>query len=225
MELKIIKNDKTLNDVTFNRIREDIMNMNLEPGTEVSVQKLSERYGVSRTPAREAVVRLQQTGLLEVYPQRKTVVSKIDLKRVREEWFIRNSLESAVVDEFIHNCSPLVVDTMEEIIKKQKKYTAKEDFRDFYIRDNRFHQLVFEVAGEELAWATIEAVTSHYNRIRLLHMKLYGVEPSVLKEHGQMVDAARNLDVEAMRKVVNEHSLNLLDYVKNMPKQYPHFFI
>lgn len=214
-----------MNDVTYNRIREDIMNMTLEPGTDVSVQKLSERYGVSRTPVREAVVRLQQSGLLEVYPQRKTVVSKIDLQRVREEWFIRNSLESAVVDEFIHNCSPLVIDTMLELIKKQKKYVDKEHFREFYKRDNRLHQLIFEVAGEELAWRTIEEVTSHYNRIRLLHTKLNGVEPSVLLEHEQMVAAARKPDVDAMRKVVAEHSNNLLDYVKSMPKQYPHFFM
>lgn len=201
------------------------MNMTLEPGTDVSVQKLSERYGVSRTPVREAVVRLQQSGLLEVYPQRKTVVSKIDLQRVREEWFIRNSLESAVVDEFIHNCSPLVVDTMQELINKQKKYIEKDHFRDFYSKDNRLHQLIFEVAGEELAWQTIEEVSSHYNRIRLLHTKLDGVEPTILLEHEQMVAAARKLDVEAMRKVVTAHSNNLLEYVKNMPKQYPHFFI
>lgn len=211
--------------MTYNRIREDIMNMNLEPGTDVSVQKLSERYGVSRTPVREAVVRLQQSGLLEVYPQRKTVVSKIDLQRVREEWFIRNSLESAVVDEFIHNCSPLVVDTMQELINKQKKYIEKDHFRDFFSKDNRLHQLIFEVAGEELAWQTIEEVSSHYNRIRLLHTKLNGVEATVLLEHEQMVAAARKLDVEAMRKVVTAHSNNLLEYVKNMPKQYPHFFI
>ncbi|MGG1931771.1 GntR family transcriptional regulator [Paenibacillus macerans] len=79
--MKIINNSSSLNDVTYNKIKEDIMNMTLEPGMDVSVQKLSERYGVSRTPVREAVVRLQQSGLVEIYPQRKTVVSKIDLQR------------------------------------------------------------------------------------------------------------------------------------------------
>ncbi|MDF2908853.1 MAG: GntR family transcriptional regulator, partial [Herbinix sp.] len=101
--MKIV-NNSSLNDVTYNKIKDDIMNMTLEPGTDVSVQKLSERYGVSRTPVREAVVRLQQSGLVVIYPQRKTVVSKIDLQRVHEEWFIRTSLEAAVVDEFIHKC-------------------------------------------------------------------------------------------------------------------------
>lgn len=217
-------NSKSLNDVTYNRIKDDIMNMTLEPGTDISVQKLSERYGVSRTPVREAVVRLQQSGLVVIYPQRKTVVSKIDLQRVREEWFIRTSLETAVVDEFIHKCSELVTDTMQELINKQKKYLDKEHFREFYARDNRFHQLIFETAGEELSWVTIEEVTSHYNRIRLLYGKMRGIEDLVIDQHVKIVEAASRRDAEAMRKVVMEHSNNLLEQVKSMTKKYPHFF-
>lgn len=220
----VINNNNSLNDVTYNRIREDIMNITLEPGTDVSVQKLSERYGVSRTPAREAVVRLQQSGLVEVYPQRKTVVSKIDLQRVHEEWFIRTSLESAVVDEFIHKCSELVADTMQELVNKQKKYMDKEHFREFYYKDNRFHQLIFETAGEGLSWHTIEDVASHYNRIRLMYGKMRGSEQSVVDKHEKMVAATRARDVEAMRKMVMDHSNNLLEQVKSMTKQYPHFF-
>ncbi len=222
--MKIINNSNSLNDVTYNKIRDDIMNMTLEPGMDVSVQKLSERYGVSRTPVREAVVRLQQSGLVEIYPQRKTVVSKIDLQRVREEWFIRTSLESAVVDEFIRKCSELVADTLQELINKQKKYMDKERFRDFYFKDNRFHQLIFETAGEELSWFTIEEVASHFNRVRLLHGKMMGVERSGIDQHEKIVAAARKRDAAAMRGVVMEHSNNLLEQVKIMSKQYPQFF-
>ncbi|ETT73321.1 GntR family transcriptional regulator [Paenibacillus sp. FSL R7-0204] len=219
-----MNNSNSLNDVTYNRIKEDIMNMTLEPGMDVSVQKLSERYGVSRTPVREAVVRLQQSGLVEIYPQRKTVVSKIDLQRVREEWFIRTSLESAVIDEFIRKCSELVADTMQELINKQKKYMDKKYFREFYIKDNRFHQLIFQTAGEELSWFTIEEVASHYNRIRLLYGKMEGVQPSDIDKHVKMVAATRKRDVEGMRKVVMEHSNTLLDRVQSMSGQYPQFF-
>lgn len=222
--MNIVNGSNSLNDVTYNKIREDIMNMTLEPGMDVSVQKLSERYGVSRTPVREAVVRLQQSGLVVIYPQRKTVVSKIDLKRVREEWFIRTSLESAVVDEFIRKCSELVADTMQELISKQKRYVNKERFREFYTKDNRFHQLIFETAGQGLSWLTIEDVASHYNRIRLLYGKIRGVEPSVINKHEKMVAAARKRDAEAMRKAVIEYSNSLLEQVKSISKQYPHFF-
>lgn len=219
-----VTNNNSLNDVTYNKIRDDIMNMTLEPGTDVSVQKLSERYGVSRTPVREAVVRLQQSGLVEIYPQRKTVVSKIDLQRVREEWFIRTSLESAVVDEFIHKCSELVADTMQELVNKQKKLMNKDSFREFYHKDNRFHQLIFETAGEGLSWYTIEDVASHYNRIRLLNGKMRGMDQSVIEKHEKMVVAARKRDVDGMRKEIMEHSNNLLEQVKDLSKHYPHFF-
>ncbi len=219
----VVNNSNSLNDVTYNRIRKDIMNMTLEPGMNVSVQKLSERYGVSRTPVREAIVRLQQSGLVEIYPQRKTVVSKIDLERVYEEWFIRTSLESAVVDAFIRRCSELVADTMQELISKQKKYLDKEYFGEFYSKDNRFHQLIFETSGQALSWKTIENVASHYNRIRLLHGKINGVG-SIIDEHQRMVEAARKRDIEAMRKAIMEYSNNFLEQIKSMSKQYPNFF-
>lgn len=222
--MKIANSNNSLNDVTYNKIRDDIMNMTLEPGMDVSVQKLSERYGVSRTPVREAVVRLQQSGLVVIYPQRKTVVSKIDLQRVQEEWFIRTSLESAVVDEFIHKCSELVTDTMQELVNKQKKYMDKEHFREFYSKDNRFHQLIFETAGQELSWLTIEEVTSHYNRIRLLFGKMRGNDIKVVEQHELIIEAACKRDTDAMRKVVTDHSNNLLDQVKIMSKKYPQFF-
>ena len=199
------------------------MNMTLEPGMNVSVQKLSERYGVSRTPVREAIVRLQQSGLVEIYPQRKTVVSKIDLERVSEELFIRTSLEYSIVDRFIRRCSELVGDTMQELINKQKKYMDKEHFGEFYSKENRFHQLIFHTAGQALAWKTIENVASHYNRIRILHGKINGVG-SIIDEHEKMVAAVRKRDAEAMRKAVMEYSDNLIEQVEGMSKQYPHFF-
>ena len=200
------------------------MNMTLEPGTDVSVQKLSERYGVSRTPVREAVVRLQQSDLVEIYPQRKTVVSKIDVDRIHEEWFIRTTLESAVIVEFIHNCSELVADTLQELIHKQKKYLLKEHFMEFYLKDNRFHQLIFETANEKLAWNTIEDTASHYNRIRLMYGRMKGVGQEIINEHERIVEAARMRDVDVMRRVVKEHSYHLLYQVKEMMKQYPQFF-
>jgi GntR family transcriptional regulator, rspAB operon transcriptional repressor len=223
-KLKIQNNSNSLNDLTYNKIKDDIMNMTLEPGMDVSVQKLSERYGVSRTPVREAIVRLQQSGLVVIFPHRKTVVSKIDLQRVHQEWFIRTSLEAAVVDEFIHKCSELVTDTMQELVNKQKKYLDKEYFRKFYSKDNRFHQLIFETAGEELSWSTIENIASHYNRILLLYGKMIGIEFSVIDNHEKIVKAAYKRDVEAMRKAVMEHSTNQLEQIKCMSKKYPQFF-
>jgi DNA-binding GntR family transcriptional regulator len=221
--LKIIDSSNSLNDVTYDAIRKDIINMTLEPGINVSVQKLSERYGVSRTPVREAIVRLQQSGLVEIYPQRKTVVSKIDLDRVYEELFIRTSLEAAVVDEFIHRCSELVGDTMQELINKQKKYMNKEHLIEFYSKDNRFHQLIFETAGQALAWKTAENVASHYSRIRILNGKINGVA-SIIDGHERILATVRKRDSESMRKAVMEYPNNLLEQVKSMSKQYPHFF-
>lgn len=127
------------------------------------------------------------------------------------------------MDGFIRRCSELVADTMQELVNKQKKYLEKENFAEFYAKDNRFHQLIFETAGEALAWKTIEDVGSHYDRVRLLYGKINGVG-SIINEHERMVAAARKRNAEAMRKAVMEYSNNLLEQAKSMSKQYPQFF-
>lgn len=201
------------------------MNMTLEPGSDVSVQKLSERYGVSRTPVREAVVRLQQSGLLVIYPHHKTVVSKIDMKRVEEEWFIQTALECAVVDNFILKCSELALDTLYELVKKQRKYISKELYREYYPKDMRFHQLIFETAGEQLAWHTIKDVVSHYSRVLLLSGKMNGADEQVIQYYEDLVFAARERNHKEMKRIIKLYSDYMLIQVNKISKDYPQFFV
>ena len=95
--------DKSLNQQTYDRCRKDIMTFALKPGEPVSAAKLAERYNVSRTPAREALVRLQSEGMVDIFPQSKSMISKIDITRARQEWFIRKTLEIAMTDAFFEN--------------------------------------------------------------------------------------------------------------------------
>ncbi len=113
---RLTDNDSSLNDKVFNRIFEDVMSLHLEPGMVVSVQKLADMYGCSRTPAREAVIRLHQKKLVRVYPQSHTVIAPISNSRLEEETFISRSLGTAAVDKFLHNCSVFVLDTMDYMV-------------------------------------------------------------------------------------------------------------
>ena len=90
--------DNTLNQQTYERMKREIMTFALKPGDPVSAAKLAERYNVSRTPARETLVKLQTEGLIDIFPQSKSVISKINVQRVRQEWFIRKTLEMGMVD-------------------------------------------------------------------------------------------------------------------------------
>lgn len=214
----------SLNDLTYKRIRNDILDLTLEPGTTVSVQKLADMYGVSRTPAREAVVRLQKENLVDVYPQAKTMVSKISLKRIRQERSIRKALELSLVDEFVENCSPLVTDAMKYVISVQKKYAAAEKYREFFISDNNFHRILFETAGNDLAWETIQDVVSHENRFRILSTKLEGIDQTMISEHEAILIAAQEKDAEGMKQILDMHLDKIGTQVERLLDTYSEYF-
>jgi len=82
--------DKSLNQETYNRLKREILTFVLKPGESVSAAKLADRYQVSRTPVREELVKLETEGMVHIFPQSKTVISRINVHRVRQEWFIRS---------------------------------------------------------------------------------------------------------------------------------------
>ena len=214
----------TLNDLTYKRIRNDIVDLTLEPGMTVSVQKLADMYGVSRTPAREAVIRLQKESLVEIFPQAKTMISKIDLRRIREERFIRKALELALVDDFMQNCSPLVTDAMEYVVSVQKKHLKAAKGREFFIADNNFHRIIFETAGKSLAWSLIRDVVSHDNRFRILSTKIEGIDRKIIGEHEKILKAAKDGDAARMRELLDAHLDKVQTELGDLLGRYPQYF-
>lgn len=123
--------EKSLNESTYQSLRREIMYLKLKPGTLLSTANIAEQYKVSRTPAREAILRLNKAGLVDVFPKSRTTVSRINVRRVNEEWFIRKSLEVAVIDNFMINCSARDLMALDDMIRCQEEYSASGDFEAF----------------------------------------------------------------------------------------------
>lgn len=219
-----MERDGLLYDVTYRRIRSDIMDLTLEPGTALSVRKLAERYQVSRTPAREAVLRLQKEDLVETFPQSRTIVSKISAGRVEEERFIRKALEMASFQDFIARESPAVLDALEYLIRKQKEHLEFGRDRDFFESDQKFHRMIFETAGKGLAWKIANTALTHYNRFRFLTVRIRILDERIIREHSRMVEAAREGDEEKMRRIFSDHADSCRGELKKLESVYPRYF-
>ena len=109
--------DRLLNQRTYENLKKDIMTFGLMPGEPVSAAKIARRYRVSRTPAREALVMLQGEGLVDIFPQSRSVISKINVRRIRQEWFVRRTLELAMVDEFFESVKKEDIEEMKHYAK------------------------------------------------------------------------------------------------------------
>ncbi len=216
--------DNSVQGAVYRALKEAILELQLAPGTVMSTQEMATRLNVSRTPVREAFIRLQREGLVDIVPQRETMVSRIDLDRVEQERFIRESLELPVVDLFLAKCRPEHFTELRELIEQQKNCHKEHRWADFVHCDNQLHKLLFDVAGQRLAWDTIMSVNGHYNRIRILTVQNEDTIVGAIRQHIKIVDLLEHGEHETARRELTDH-VKKINYEKtDLIKLHPDYF-
>lgn len=220
--------NQTLNQKTYDRLKEDILTMALKPGESVSAAKIAERYQVSRTPAREALVRLEAEGMVEIFPKSGTVISRINVHRVRQEWFIRKTLELGMADAFIRNLTDRDLELMNAYNEEMKQVTAGEMTPElayqYLTSDNDFHGVTYMAAGERLSASIIYTMTAHYNRLRLLIDVEGASKQRTLADHETLMKLAMARDSEGYRKTLESHLGHIVKDIERMREKYPDYF-
>ena len=213
----------SLNDRTYQRIKNEIMEVILKPGDTVSVQKLADRYKISRTPVREAFVLLNQEGLLIIRPQSKTEIAKLSLPRIREEKFIKKALLVAAVKDFIKSYSQLTIDTLESMVAIMGRAIEKEKIHDFFEADKRFQRMLFHVSENDLAIDSVIQICTHLERLRYLSITEYGFSKDTLSAYSKIIEYAKKRDINFIQQAASE----LLDFdlnIDDLIKKHPNYF-
>ncbi len=207
--------DVSLNQQTYERMKKDILTFVLKPGDPVSARKIAERYKVSRTPAREALVRLQDEGMVEIFPQSKSEISRINVRQIRQEWFVRKSLELGMVDSFFDKVREEDLREMDreaEILKRiGDEPRNHETSFEYLLCDDRFHAIMYRVAEEHLAARIIGNTLPNYRRMRLL-IDLDNINKDrTVADHRSLIRLAENRDREGFRRSPENHLSHIID--------------
>lgn len=220
--------DKSLNQLTYDRCKKDIMTFALKPGEPVSAAKLAERYNVSRTPAREALVRLNAEGLVDIFPQSKSMISKINISRARQEWFIRKTLEVGMIDAFFARVTPADIEQMKAYAKRCESIGTQprnhETSYEYLINDNKFHTVTYRVAGEMLASDLIDSTMAHYSRVRIMADLDDDNKNRTVMEHESLIGLVEAGDREGYREMLTLHLSRVLGDIEKMSSQFPVLF-
>lgn len=196
-------------DQVYAELRKAIIHMELLPGAKISVYDMSDKLGVSRTPVREAFIRLMGESLINVLPQRKTSVSLISMKRVQEECFLRVGLETAVFQPFMEICTSAHIDAMKRLMNKHIELMRKGKIVECLEVDDHFHRLAFVVTSQMLSWNAIEQMNGHYRRMRYLIIKNILDDEEGLNRtiyhHNMLIEATENRDYLKARNILKEH--------------------
>ena len=211
-------------DTVYQVLRDAIMSLKLEPGTVMSTQEMATRLKVSRTPVREAFIRLHEEDLVEIIPQRETVVSRINMDRVRQERFIRLNLELAAIEPFMEKCAPKDLKEMRKILERQKRHMEEKNYADFITEDNLMHRQIFVVAGYELAWDAIQMVNGHDYRFRVLTAMADDITGGVIAQHESIIERMEAGDSAGALKELTSHLRKIRFEKDRMKALYPDFF-
>ncbi len=224
----MIPMDISLNQQTYEQLKKDIMTFALKPGEPVSAQKIAERYNVSRTPAREALVRLQDEGMVDIYPKSKSVVSKIKTERIRQEWFVRRSLELGLVDSFFNKVREDDINQMREAVEHMERIgntpRTHETSYEYIRSDDRFHEITYRVSEERLAARIIENTLPNYRRMRILVDFDDTNKNRTVGEHKRLITLIENRDKETYREFLSMHLGHIVTDIEKLRMEFPDMF-
>ncbi|MET0530552.1 GntR family transcriptional regulator [Microvirga sp. P5_D2] len=205
-------------------LRQAIVTMQLAPGEMLSEQDLAQRFGVSRSPVREALIKLSEAGLVRVLPQRGTQVVKISKTAVEDGRFIRTAVESAVVREAALKATPVMIAELNASLTRQRRVQRSASTEEFLALDEEFHRLLAETAGRPSAWRMIEDIKPQMDRVRFLDMAKALPRHAVLAQHVVIVDAIKAKDPVAAEQAMKQHLSEILRSLPELAAQHPDLF-
>lgn len=213
-----------IGDNVYYSLLKNIVNLNLKPGEPLNVKSISDQLNVSRTPVRDALIKLAKEGLVDVFPQKGTSVSKIDMRRVQEEQFLRQSLEVRAVTIFMQDHQQSHVNKLAEFIHKQAQALETQDYLSCLQYDDEFHHVFFDAIDKNMCWDTIQSLSGHYRRVRLMSIWDHGVFAGVIEQHKQMLENITAGNIDTVRQLFLEHSSKLVKEIEALSEKYPEYF-
>jgi DNA-binding GntR family transcriptional regulator len=203
-------------------LRRQVLTMELPPGAALSENELAATLGVSRTPVRESLILLAEEGLVQVFPQVGSFVSRVDPVKVADAQFLREAVELAALDDLPEVLDPDVVSDLRSNVEQQREDGI--DLEEFFALDEAFHHGLLRLSGHANAWATVVAAKGHLDRARRLG--LYDVSsPGVfVHQHADILDAVTRGDVQQARTAMRAHLRAVFDDVERIRARSPELF-
>lgn len=197
-----------LRDVVFNTLRQAIIKGDLKPGERLLEIQLADKLGVSRTPVREAIRKLELEGLVTMVPRRGTTVLGITKKHLKDVLEIRSALEELALELACRRITP---EQYEELVRLETLLEEKQDSDNAFELsdiDEKFHEQIYQATNNPRLIQLLANLREQMYRFRLEYMKAKDKRPRLIQEHQQIIKALKNKDSKAGRKAIYDHIVN-----------------
>lgn len=216
--------NETARQYAIRVLKYNILTMELEPGRLISENEVGEQLGLSRTPVREAFKDLAGAGIVEIQPQKGTVVSLIDMDMVEEARFLRNVMEKVIIDLVCDHISQDDLDALEENVMIQELVINRGDYMRFIAMDDLFHALLFKACGKSMTHECINGMMAHFDRIRFLNLKEMDMT-GPLADHKRILAAIKANDRVGAAAEIDKHLSRVLTDRIYLYDLHPEYFL
>ena len=202
---------KQLRDVVFENLRDAIITQVLKPGERLMEIQLADEMGVSRTPVREAIRKLELEGLVVMVPRKGAYVAGVSMKDIHEVYEVRSALEMLAVTLAAERITDEELNALEQQVLRESEEEAKKDGSDLdniiYI-DSSFHDIIYQAARNQRLVQFVNILQEQLQRFRAASLARPGRSKTALEEHKQIVEALSERNGELASKLAQEHIEN-----------------
>lgn len=208
-ELKMDVNDYLpLRDVVFNTLRQAILRGEMEPGERLMEIQLAQKLGVSRTPIREAIRKLELEGLVIMIPRKGAEVAHITEKDMKDVLEVRSTLEELVVELAIKNVTDEKIEELKCANKVFESAIVSKDAVNSVEADVKFHDILYSMTNNARLIQIINNLREQMYRYRLEYVKDARTHSIIISEHNDIIKQIRDKNVPVAKTVIHQHISN-----------------
>jgi DNA-binding GntR family transcriptional regulator len=205
-------------------LRGEVLAARLRPGQTISENEIAARLGVSRTPVREAIIRLEGEGLVTVRPQVGTVVAPIDLDAVADGQFLREAIECRTARLAAANVEPADERELKRLLREQSRAVTRHDRAAFLVLDDALHRHLVAMAGRPRVWHTVEEVKAQLDRVRVLSLDDRAWLRTILGQHREIVGCVLAGDGDRAAAAMEKHVRAVFASIDAIARERPEYF-
>jgi DNA-binding GntR family transcriptional regulator len=206
------------------KLRHELVTLRLPPATRLSENELAVRFGTSRAPVREALIRLADEGFIDILPQRGSFVSRISIGAMRRARFVREAIEISVVRQAATDgLSKAVRADIDKAIADQ--IAARDDAEKFTMADDRFHRSLVEGIGIAQLWSVLEREKAQFDRVRFLSLPHTTPVEVLVEQHNAIIAAIDARKPDAAADAMHAHMSEVLKITNTLVSRHPDLIV
>lgn len=208
-----IEQYKPLRDIVFETLRKAILDGDLKPGERVMEVQLAEELGVSRTPVREAIRKLELEGLLIMVPRKGAYVADVSIKDVLSVLEIRASLEGLGASLAAERITGEEVERLKQSARDFEEMHKADDRDGMVEKDTEFHSILLSASRNKKLLEIVEGLSDYVQRFRVIYFTEYSDSKKIMEEHRKILEAIDERDIDKANKAAQDHIESIGEYL------------